>query len=451
MTGRRLLLLCWVLAFAAPAAATARVVLLVARELRSPGVAAGEKLLPGLCFTYAGASSAKTNSVGATELPVPVGLRVGQQIEISFVPCSKRAEDWILVNSMINVPDPSEPVHVVLMSRRVARKMFAEASNPKAITAGRSERTSEDAKRDLLAAAARYGVTSEKELETALASFAETKDLTDRAIALYFQGQYSQVEQLLKEPTEKAERDLAERLRYLGASQFKQAKYSAAVDSFRKALALRCEDTALLRWLGKAFYKLADWTEAEPLMRRALAINEKSYGAEHPAAAIDLNNLAQLLQDTNRFGEAEPLMRRVLAIDEKSYGPEHPEVAPDLNNLAMLLQATNRLSDAEPLMRRTLAIDEKSYGPEHTDVARDLNNLAQLLQATNRSSDAEPLLRRALAIFFDFARRTGHEHPNLRTVMANYSALLHAMGKSDAEIQAAIKSLSNPSRPGEGK
>ena len=58
-------------------------------------------------------------------------------------------------------------------------------------------------------------------------------------------------------------------------------------------------------------------------------------------------------------------MRRALAIDEKSYGPEHPDVASDLNNLAQLLQATNRLAEAEPLMRRALAIDEKSYGPEH--------------------------------------------------------------------------------------
>ena len=49
-------------------------------------------------------------------------------------------------------------------------------------------------------------------------------------------------------------------------------------------------------------------------------------------------------------------MRRALAIDEKSYGPEHPNVARDLNNLALLLQATNRLGEAEPLMKRALVI-----------------------------------------------------------------------------------------------
>ena len=55
----------------------------------------------------------------------------------------------------------------------------------------------------------------------------------------------------------------------------------------------------------------------------------------------------ELLRATNRLVDAEPLFRRALAIDEASYGPDHPEVAIRLNNLARLLQATNRLADAD--------------------------------------------------------------------------------------------------------
>ena len=62
-------------------------------------------------------------------------------------------------------------------------------------------------------------------------------------------------------------------------------------------------------------------------MRRALAIDEASFGNDHPNVAIRLNNLAQLLQATNRLGEAEPLMRRALAIDKASFGTDHPNVA----------------------------------------------------------------------------------------------------------------------------
>ncbi len=185
-------------------------------------------------------------------------------------------------------------------------------------------------------------------------------------------------------------------------------------------------------------------SEAEPLMRRALDIDEKSFGRGHPNVAIRLNNLAQLLQATNRLSEAEPLMARVVTIFEKSFGKNHPNAATALNNLALLLQATNRLSEAEPLMRRALDIDEKSFGPGHPNVAIDLNNLAHLLQATNRLSEAEPLMRRHVAIFLDFTHRAGHEHPHMQQAFVNYAGLLQDMGKSEEEIKSSLESLFQP-------
>ena len=84
-----------------------------------------------------------------------------------------------------------------------------------------------------------------------------------------------------------------------------------------------------------------------------------------------------------------------MAIDEHSYGPDHPNVASDLAGLASLLQDTNRLSAAEPLIQRALAIDEHSYGPDHPNVATSLYHLVKLLRDTNRPNEAEPLMRRA--------------------------------------------------------
>ena len=75
-------------------------------------------------------------------------------------------------------------------------------------------------------------------------------------------------------------------------------------------------------------------------------------------------------------------MRRALAIDETSYGSDHPNVAIRLNNLAQLLQATNRLADAEPLMRRALEIFLKftrSTGNPHPNLQVAVTNYAGLL------------------------------------------------------------------------
>ncbi|MFM9088568.1 MAG: tetratricopeptide repeat protein, partial [Cyanobium sp.] len=143
------------------------------------------------------------------------------------------------------------------------------------------------------------------------------------------------------------------------------------------------------------------------------------------------------------YSDAEPLMRRALAIDEASFGNDHPDVARDLNNLAQLLKATNRLAEAEPLMRRALAIDEASYGTDHPNVARDLNNLAQLLKATNRLAEAEPLMRRMVQIFMAFLQQ-GYQHPNLEAGLGNYITLLKALGLPEAEIQAKLQSLQPP-------
>jgi hypothetical protein len=93
------------------------------------------------------------------------------------------------------------------------------------------------------------------------------------------------------------------------------------------------------------------------------------------------------------------------------------------------------------LTRRALAIDEASFGPDHPNVARDLNNLAQLLRATNRLAEAEPLMRRHLVIFIDFERKTGHAHPHRDGAVRNYASLLAEIGKNEAEIRAAIASL----------
>ena len=91
-----------------------------------------------------------------------------------------------------------------------------------------------------------------------------------------------------------------------------------------------------------------------------------------------------LLHDTGRHAVAEPLIRRALAIDEQSYGPDHPEVAIPLSNLAALFYRTNRLAEAEPLMRRALAIFEASLGPDHPSTGTVRDNLAALEAAVGK-------------------------------------------------------------------
>jgi hypothetical protein len=64
-----------------------------------------------------------------------------------------------------------------------------------------------------------------------------------------------------------------------------------------------------------------------------------------------------------------------------------------------------------------------------------------LLQVTHRLAEAEPLMRRVIAIHLDFERSTGHTHPHLKEQIANYKALLKAMGRRNADIRATLDAL----------
>lgn len=56
--------------------------------------------------------------------------------------------------------------------------------------------------------------------------------------------------------------------------------------------------------------ELAILAEAEPLLHQAVTFHQEKFGADDPVVAVALNNLALLLQDTNRLQEAEPLSYR---------------------------------------------------------------------------------------------------------------------------------------------
>ncbi|MEO5916546.1 MAG: FxSxx-COOH system tetratricopeptide repeat protein [Luteolibacter sp.] len=166
--------------------------------------------------------------------------------------------------------------------------------------------------------------------------------------------------------------------------------------------------------------------EAEGYCRRALAIDCAMYGGDHPNVAIDLSNLAKLLESTNRMAEAEPLLLEALRIDQSNYGDNHPNVARHLNALATLMHSANRLAEAEPLFRTALWINRAVYGDNHPEVARHLNSLAGLLQSANRLAEAEPLFREALSI--DRAAY-GDAHPAVARHFNNLAGLLHATNR----------------------
>jgi tetratricopeptide (TPR) repeat protein len=197
--------------------------------------------------------------------------------------------------------------------------------------------------------------------------------------------------------------------------------HALAAAEHAEALDVALDSTGrLLNETGVYLKGRAQFAEAKDMFERALAIDESTYGPDHPDVAIDVNNLGSVLQALGDMEGAKKMYERALAIDESTYGPDHPTVAIRVNNLGSVLQALGDMEGAKKMYERALAIDESTYGPDHPDVAIDVNNLGLVLKALGDLKGAKKMYERALSIFTEYL---GEDHPDTVTVQNNLDSL----------------------------
>ena len=146
-----------------------------------------------------------------------------------------------------------------------------------------------------------------------------------------------------------------------------------------------------LQWLDDEMPTQTDdvrtWPVAIPLVPHALQTATFAADRDIPEPTARLLNCAAILLQTQaNYPAAERHYRRALAVAEKAHGETHAEVGATINNLATLLQATNRLAEAEPLMKDAVRIFENSLGSGHPNTVTVKGNLQHL---QNAMRDAE--------------------------------------------------------------
>ena len=141
---------------------------------------------------------------------------------------------------------------------------------------------------------------------------------------------------------------------------------------------------------------------AWPVLRRRAALSAAPWrstsGATAPTTPSSPHastTWRMLLQATDRLAEAEPLMRRALAIDERSYGPDHPDVASDLNNLAKLLQGHRPTGRGRAAHAPRPGDRRAELRPRPPRRRRDLNNLAHVAARHRPTGRGRAALRAA--------------------------------------------------------
>jgi tetratricopeptide (TPR) repeat protein len=127
---------------------------------------------------------------------------------------------------------------------------------------------------------------------------------------------------------------------------------------------------------------------AREAVRQSTAVN----GADHPATAFMIRNLALALEQGGYPNYAEYYAERSLAILEAHFGPQDVSLVPALNVLTEAYAAQSRFTEAHTTAVRAIAIGPAA-GPHY---ATALHNLGAIFQSEGRLKDAAEFYRQAL-------------------------------------------------------
>lgn len=119
--------------------------------------------------------------------------------------------------------------------------------------------------------------------------------------------------------------------------------------------------TALIN-LGLLYTRTGDWHLAEKTLTRALEVEEHIAGSDSASLRWPLNGLGLAELNLGKLAEARALFTRSYALEAKMLGADHPALANTLANLASVAAAENDLDTAEAklLEARALLDDDES-------------------------------------------------------------------------------------------
>ena len=191
--------------------------------------------------------------------------------------------------------------------------------------------------------------------------------------------------------------------------------------------------------LGSFYIAQGLYEQAEHWCEQCLSVTRNRFGAEHPAVASSLNNLATLYNFQGRYREAEPLHLEALSLHQRFLEDNHFGLATSLTNLANLYHHQGCYKEAEPLYLQALSLHKRFLQEDHSDVAMILNNLALLYSSQGRYSEAEPLFLQAL----EFCQGLwGDDHPAVAISLHNLALLYDSQNRDKEAETLFLQSLS---------
>jgi CHAT domain-containing protein len=181
-----------------------------------------------------------------------------------------------------------------------------------------------------------------------------------------------------------------------------------------------------------------DWAQALAAGNDVLALEELSFGPEHPNTLGTLIDIFTSLQALGRDRDAEPVAARIVQVAEASLGKHHPQTIASLGDHAAVLNRLSRPVEGAPLLAEALARNRRIHGGRHPATLRSISDYASSLVTIGRAADAEPLFLEALQRHREVF---GPRHPDTLASLNNYAFLISKRGRTAEATQLFAEAL----------
>src|SRR5262249_45800317 len=168
-------------------------------------------------------------------------------------------------------------------------------------------------------------------------AFAQAQAMLSRGDVLGAERKFVEIADTVRKIREQADVVEARAIFEAGKLAEERIDWRAASAHYARAARLQPSNRQYAVRAGIVADMMGDYATAASFKEATLSLVTSAFGPDARETATALNNLALTYSRLARNNEAEPLYRRAIDIDEKVLGKDHPAVAIQYNNLALFL------------------------------------------------------------------------------------------------------------------
>lgn len=197
---------------------------------------------------------------------------------------------------------------------------------------------------------------------------------------------------------------------------------------------------------GWAKFRYGDFVGADAQLREVAQARERTLGFMHPSTLLAYNNVAvNMSTGSSRKNdldarEAVDLGQKVLAARQQLFGSKHIDICEIQGNLAEFLDQTERYAEAEDCFKNAIAARNELFGPGNPWTLTLMHNLAVCYSTQFRFHEALEIDREVLS---SRIRILGEDHIDTLMSRNNMCVTLHSIGEDWEELALQSRLLLN--------